>query len=92
MITGHEPTSNTISWTLLELAKRPEIQHRLRAEIRQMETKIRVRGDREFTADDMESMPYLVAITKVSVFGFLCFIVQTYTPRKHYGVILRRTI
>ena len=67
MITGHEPASNTISWTLLEFAKRPEIQHRLRAEIRQMEAKIRARGDHEFTADDMESMPYLVAITKVSV-------------------------
>ncbi|KAG1836808.1 cytochrome P450 [Suillus subalutaceus] len=35
---GHETTSNTVSWALLELARHPEIQSRLREEIWETES------------------------------------------------------
>ncbi len=62
---GHETTANTLSWTLLELSRHPEMQVRLRQEIRQMERTLRERGDSEFTTADFDSMPYLGAILKV---------------------------
>ena len=33
-LAGHETTASTVSWLLWELAKNPEYQNRLRAEIR----------------------------------------------------------
>ncbi|KAK0213329.1 cytochrome P450 [Desarmillaria ectypa] len=61
---GHETTANTLSWTLLELSKRPEVQERLRAEIRAKEHLVFDRGDTEFTVQDLDSMPYLIAVVK----------------------------
>ncbi|KAK0240869.1 cytochrome P450 [Armillaria nabsnona] len=61
---GHETTANTLSWTLLELSKRPEVQERLRAEIRTKERLVFDRGDNEFTVQDLDSMPYLTAVVK----------------------------
>lgn len=66
LIVGHESTSHTINWTLLELARNAEMQTRLRAEIRERESIIRSRGDSQFTVNDLESMPYLTAIIKAS--------------------------
>ncbi|KAG7439454.1 cytochrome P450 [Guyanagaster necrorhizus] len=40
MFAGHETTANTLSWTLLELSRHPEVQDRLRAEIRKKETEV----------------------------------------------------
>lgn len=31
VLAGHDTTANTMSWTLYERSKRPEVQHRLRA-------------------------------------------------------------
>ncbi|KIM58519.1 hypothetical protein SCLCIDRAFT_16779 [Scleroderma citrinum Foug A] len=67
LIVGHESTSHTINWTLLELARNAEMQTRLRAEIRERESIIRSRGDLQFTVNDLESMPYLTAIIKESL-------------------------
>jgi len=64
LIVGHESTSHTINWTLLELARNAEMQNRLRAEIRERESIIRSRGDSQFTVADLEGMPYLTAIIK----------------------------
>ncbi|KAI6145483.1 cytochrome P450 [Pisolithus tinctorius] len=64
LIAGQESTSHTINWTLLELARKPEIQSRLRSEIRQHESAIHARGDTQFTASDLDNMLYLNAITK----------------------------
>jgi len=64
---GHETTANSVSWTLLELARYPEIQKKFRKEIRETERVIRERGDSAFTAVDFDSMPYLNAVLKVYV-------------------------
>jgi len=67
LIAGYETTATTLSWTLLEIARHPEMQTRLRDEIYEMEQKIQSRGDTEFTATDFENMPYLTAILKVGL-------------------------
>jgi len=47
------------------LAKHRDCQEKLRAEINETLEKIKARGDADFRANDFESMPYLVAVTKV---------------------------
>ncbi|KAI6124695.1 cytochrome P450 [Pisolithus croceorrhizus] len=64
---GQESTSHTISWTLLELGQKPEIQSRLRSEIRQQESVIHTRGNVQFTASDLDNMLCLNAIIKASI-------------------------
>ncbi|KAF8884009.1 cytochrome P450 [Infundibulicybe gibba] len=67
IMAGHETTANTLTWTLLELARHPEIQTKLRREIRDMEQSIRSRGRQNFTHSDMDLMPYLTAVLKESM-------------------------
>lgn len=69
MLAGHETTANSISWAVLELCKHPEIQTRLRDEIRGTERSIQERGDSGFTGKDFERMPYLTAVVKVACFS-----------------------
>ncbi|OJA08374.1 hypothetical protein AZE42_00989 [Rhizopogon vesiculosus] len=64
LFTGQEMTSKTISWAVLELAKHPEIQSRLRAEIRETDTAVHARGDADFTIADFDAMPYTTAVIK----------------------------
>ncbi|KAF7362479.1 PseudoU-synth-2 domain-containing protein [Mycena venus] len=65
IMAGHETTANSFSWAVLELARQPKIQSRLRSEIRSMERMVQARGSYEFTTTDIESMPYLLAVVKV---------------------------
>ncbi|KAF9024029.1 cytochrome P450 [Hymenopellis radicata] len=58
ILAGHETTANTLSFVFYELCKQPEIQHRLRAEIRSMGQKT------DYTASDFDNMPYLTAVVK----------------------------
>jgi len=67
IIAGHEPTTATLAWTLFELARHPEMQERLRQEIRIAESNLRRQGKTEFTASDFETMPYLIAVLKESL-------------------------
>ncbi|KZT27170.1 cytochrome P450 [Neolentinus lepideus HHB14362 ss-1] len=60
LFAGHETTSNTLTWTLWELAKHPDFQTQLRNEIRATEAKT----ESELTLADMERMPYLQAVLK----------------------------
>ncbi|CAK5281924.1 unnamed protein product [Mycena citricolor] len=64
IMAGHETTASTFSWAVLELARRPDIQARLRAEIRSMERVVRTHEAREFNSSDIEKMPYLEAFVK----------------------------
>ncbi|KAF9260694.1 cytochrome P450 [Marasmius fiardii PR-910] len=66
-IAGHETTANTLSWTLLELCRHPEIQMKLRGEIHAKERELAREGRTEFTAEDFESIPYLSAVVKESL-------------------------
>ena len=54
-----------MTFGLWELAKHRDFQDKLRAEINETLAKVKARGDSDFTANDFESMPYLVAFTKV---------------------------
>jgi hypothetical protein len=63
MTAGHETTANTLSWVLFELTRHPEVQDKLRAEIRE---KIAEKGNNVFSEQDYENMPYLTAVVKVS--------------------------
>lgn len=65
ILAGHETTANSLSWTLLELARKPEIQKKLRQEIRSKQREVDVRGDSTITTQDLDSMPYLTAVMKV---------------------------
>ncbi|KAJ8583434.1 cytochrome P450 [Rhizopogon salebrosus TDB-379] len=77
LFAGHETTSNTVTWALLELAKHPEIQSRLRAEIRETEAVIHARGDVDFTIADFDAMPYTTAVMK-EVLRFCCVVYHSY--------------
>lgn len=62
---GHETTANTLTWLLWELSKTPELQDRLRHEIREKRAELNEAGAEDFTMDDLESMPFLQALLKV---------------------------
>ena len=67
LVAGHETTSTTISWMLLELARNPKVQSRLRDEIRKTEAIVYARGDSQLKVQDLDAMPYLNAVIKVLV-------------------------
>lgn len=79
LLAGHETTANTISWGLLELAKQPKMQSRLREEIWETEAAVHARGDVDFTIADFDAMPYTTAVMK-EVLRFCCVVyhVQRY--------------
>ncbi|KZT40727.1 cytochrome P450 [Sistotremastrum suecicum HHB10207 ss-3] len=64
MIAGHETTSNSVTWTLWELAKHPDIQDRLRSEIRSFVFEASERGLDAIPAEDYEKMAYTTAVMK----------------------------
>ncbi|KAI1650579.1 cytochrome P450 [Daldinia loculata] len=57
---GHETTATAMTWGIYMLAKNPDIQKRLRAEIREKLPPID--SDREVTSLDIDHMPYLNAV------------------------------
>ena len=71
-LAGHETTANTLSWMLWELAKHPHFQDKLRSEIRDKKEEVSLRetgviaSQVDFCIDDLESMPFLQAVVKVS--------------------------
>ncbi|KAL1949082.1 hypothetical protein VTO73DRAFT_10888 [Trametes versicolor] len=56
IMVGHETTAGSLSFTLLELARRPDVQERLRDEIR--------RVGRDLSYDDIQRLEYLDAVVK----------------------------
>lgn len=65
ILAGYDSSGSTLVWTTLELARHPEVQARLRREVRQKAREIHERGEIEFSAVDLEAMPYLEAVLKV---------------------------
>jgi len=66
LLAGHETSATTLCWIILELARHPHVQTRLRKEIRETEAAIHARGGSDFTASDLDGMSYLNAVLKVS--------------------------
>jgi cytochrome P450 len=63
---GYETTSQTLSYTIWELARHPDVQARLRAEIMEYE-------GRELSYDEIGTLPYLNAVCQeTSVCYLLC--------------------
>lgn len=62
---GHGTVALSMSWTLYEIAKRPEVQARMRAEILEMKAKVDARGDAHFNALDLEGLHYCEAVIRV---------------------------
>ncbi|THH31663.1 hypothetical protein EUX98_g2562 [Antrodiella citrinella] len=62
-LTDYEMISQ-MSWGLWELARHPEIQHRLRKEVHDAEAALQARGRSQFTVSDLEAMPYAQACMK----------------------------
>lgn len=65
VLAGYDTTGSSLVWTTLALARHPEVQVKLRREVRQKAREIHERGDIEFSAVDLEAMPYLEAVIKV---------------------------
>jgi hypothetical protein len=65
LLAGHETAAMALTWALYEISKNPNVQNRMREEIRKMESVIQARGDSEIRAIDLESMRYITAVIKV---------------------------
>jgi len=87
MFAGHDTTASTLSWVFYELARRPEVQQKLRQEIREMKKQVSERGDLDLSVADVDSMKYLSAIIKVISY-IDAAIMYSYDIRKHCGSIL----
>lgn len=61
ILAGHDTSAASLVWTLWELAKHPEDQDRIRAEV----AAARANTSGEFTPADYEGMVYLNAVIKV---------------------------
>ncbi|KAH6674056.1 cytochrome P450 4A12A [Plectosphaerella plurivora] len=57
---GHETTASAMTWVIYLLCLNPEVQSRLRAEVRERLPSIS--SDADITAVDIDRMPYLLAV------------------------------
>ena len=67
MLAGHETTASIMNWLLWELSKDTEYQALCREEIARIRSEVITRGDDDFSFEDMENMPHVTAVIKVSV-------------------------
>jgi alkylphenol/PAH-inducible cytochrome P450 monooxygenase len=68
LLAGHETTANSLTWFLWEVAKHPESQERIREEIADLR---RRRGEKPFSAVDLDNMAYTQAALKVMLCRFM---------------------
>ena len=66
MLAGHETTASTMNWVLWELSKDVEYQALCREEIASVRSRAIARGDDDFSMADLENMPHVTAVIKVS--------------------------
>lgn len=84
MLAGHETTANSLSWTLYELSRNPEVQRKLRDEVNAIRAVINSRGDSEPTVSDLDSMEYMAAVMKV-IYLACCIIVTWATKSLNFA-------
>jgi cytochrome P450 len=75
-LAGHETTASTITWAIYELARNPEYQTLVRAEIKATREQVAKRGDHDFLISDLDSMKYLLSLMKVVLFKNLIFLLE----------------
>ncbi|KAI0253592.1 cytochrome P450 [Lactifluus subvellereus] len=61
LLAGHDTTANSMTWFLWEIAKHPESQDRIRAEIAALRAR---RGVEEFSSTDLDNMTFTMAALK----------------------------
>lgn len=66
LLAGHETVATTLCWILLELARHPDVQNKLRAEIRAAEERLGYSSS-DFNANDLDGLQYLSAVLKESM-------------------------
>ncbi|KAL8277160.1 hypothetical protein RQP46_010488 [Phenoliferia psychrophenolica] len=64
IIAGHETTSTALTWTLWTLARHPDVQDRLRKELRDARRKASEEGRTELESDELNSLKYLDAVCR----------------------------
>ncbi|THH17464.1 hypothetical protein EW146_g3349 [Bondarzewia mesenterica] len=64
LFAGHETTACTLTWLVYELAHHPEHQTRVREEVNAKRSKITSNGQKDFTATDLENLPFTNAVIK----------------------------
>ncbi|KAH9935136.1 PAH-inducible cytochrome P450 monooxygenase PC-PAH 1 [Epithele typhae] len=64
LLAGHETTASSMTWILWELAKHPEYQSKIRAEVRAVRARVTGRGDSEYSVADLDTMTYTLAAMK----------------------------
>ncbi|KAH9955260.1 cytochrome P450 [Russula dissimulans] len=64
LLAGHETTANTLGWFLWEMAKHPESQERIRAEIAAFRAR---KGDEQISVAELDNMTYTQAALKESM-------------------------
>ncbi|KAJ3787298.1 cytochrome P450 [Lentinula aff. detonsa] len=79
LLAGHETSSTSLVWCILEISRHPEVQKKLREEIRATERKL---NGRDFTAADFDNMPYMIAVLKESM-RFHPAVYQNYRMAAH---------
>jgi cytochrome P450/NADPH-cytochrome P450 reductase len=63
LIAGHDTTSFTIAWTLIELSRNPQVVYSLRQEL----DRVNHNPEQEFTVSQLGEMDYLLAVLKESM-------------------------
>jgi cytochrome P450 len=62
LVAGHETTSNALAWTFYLLSHHPEVEHKLREEVK---AALAASATGELTWDLMGELPYLNAVCHV---------------------------
>jgi hypothetical protein len=62
---GHGTVALSMTWTIYEIAKRPDVQARMRAEIMELLDRVYARADTECTVLDLDSLHYTNAVIRV---------------------------
>jgi len=64
VLAGHDTVSKTLMFAFWELARRPEVQQRLREEVTEAHEASRARGNEDFTSEDIDNMSFTDAVVK----------------------------
>ncbi|KAI8980581.1 cytochrome P450 [Trametes punicea] len=64
LLAGYQKPSTSLAWLLYELAKRPDYQHKIREEARDVRRRVKERGEEDLSIADLDSMVYAIAAVK----------------------------